>query len=115
MKWIPNPFVNKAGQPVFFMRKLFGFRGWSVRLHKFTQGDDEGCYHSHPAVAYRLILWGGYVEETPDGKWHNCNWLHVSKITPDFVHRIDHLHGKSSISLWIRGPITHQVQYGCVD
>lgn len=115
MKWKPNPFTNKAGETVFYIKNLIKFRGWTVRLHKFTKGDDPGCYHSHPAVAYRLILWGGYVEEEPSGVQRDWNMFDYGKIEPDFVHRIDHLHGKVSISLWVRGPITHQVKYGCVD
>jgi hypothetical protein len=118
MKWKANPYTRKDGSTTFFMRKLFSFRGWTVRLHKFTSPDDPGCFHSHPAVAYRLILWGGYVEERLDGeihKWRMWKPGQFGRVDPDLVHRIAHLPGKVSISLWIRGPITHKVQYGCVD
>lgn len=118
MTWKPNPFKNKAGETVFFMRNLFKFRGWTVRLHKFTHPDDPGCFHSHPAVAYRLILWGGYVEERLDGGLHTFHkWKpgQFGRVEPDLVHRIHALlNNKFSISLWIRGPITHDVKFGCI-
>lgn len=115
INWKPNPYTRKDGTTTFFMRKLIGFRGWSIRLHKFTDPDDVGCFHSHPAVAYRLILWGGYTEEQPDGTQRDWNVGDFGRVMPDFVHRIHKLHGKISVSLWIRGPITHKVKYGCVE
>lgn len=125
-RWKANPYTRKDGTTTFFMRKLLGFRGWTIRLHKFTDADDPGCFHSHPAKAWRLILWGGYVEEIyPVGYEENniSPWFafrtwkpgDFGYVAPDFVHRIDKLRGKVSISLWIRGPITHKVQYGCVE
>jgi hypothetical protein len=113
--WKPNPYTNKAGETTFHMRKLFKFRGWSIRLHKFTHADDPNCFHSHPAVAYRLILWGGYVEQTIDDQFITWKPFRFGKIEPDFAHRIHRLLKRESISLWIRGPITHKVNYGCVE
>lgn len=115
MKWKPNPYTRKDGSTTFFMRKLLSFRGWSIRLHKFTDADDPGCFHSHPSKAWRYILWGGYVEEHFSGYKMEWKPLDFGYVAPDFVHRIDSLRGKVSISLWIRGPITHKVQYGCTD
>lgn len=116
MKWITNPFTNKAGMSVFSIMNLVKFRGWTVRLHRFEHPDDPGCFHSHPAVAYRLILWGGYVEETPDGAHKSWRPLMLGRVDPDFVHRIHSLrNGRTSITLWVRGPITHKVLFGCVD
>lgn len=119
--WKANPYTNKAGETVFFMRNLFKFRGWTIRIHKFTHADDPGCFHSHPAVAYRLILWGGYVEERLEQRgneqvhvfrfWKPGQW---GKVPPELTHRIHVLIDGPSYSLWIRGPITHKVNYGCI-
>lgn len=51
------------GRPSMFIRTLFSFRGYKLDLHKFVRADDPTCFHTHPAKALRLILWGGYVEE----------------------------------------------------
>lgn len=114
-KWKANPFVNKAGESVFSILNLIKFRGWTVRVHRFDHADDAGCFHSHPAVAYRLILWGGYWEETIWGDLVEWRPGSFGKIVPDFEHRIHKLRKRSSYSLWIRGPITHKVKFGCVD
>jgi hypothetical protein len=121
MGWDRHQFnENNPTVPVFYIRTLFRFKGWTVRIHKFTAADASGCFHSHPARAWRLILWGGYREEILDFDEHKPiyeDWApgRFGWITPDFEHRIDKLHnGRSSYSLWIRGPITHKVKtQGC--
>jgi len=86
-----------------------------VDLHKFVRADDEGCFHTHPAWAVRIVLWGGYVEQicTLDGiAW--CYWRrpgHVGIVTPTLCHRVDEiLNGRASYSLWIRGPVCADVE-----
>lgn len=123
---------------VFDGFELFSIFGWTVGLHRFVGADAPGCFHSHLGVAYRLVLWGGYVEEvlrTPEMAWIARDDLsrmdynttveaftykrtffpgRFGKITHDFEHRIDRLLGKTSWSLWIRGPVTHEVNTrGC--
>lgn len=89
---------------------ILRFRGWTIRLHKFVAPDDWG-YHSHPAKALRLILWGGYVEEFPCGTrmtWRPGMW---GIVEPDLHHRVAELrNGRFSLSLWIRSPHTHEVK-----
>jgi hypothetical protein len=116
MKW--DYFIwnkHKPGDPVFAIKTLFRLNGWSFRIHKFYQADEPGCFHSHPAVAYRVILWGGYIEETEHGDKIAWRPGMFGKIVPNFVHRIHALrNGRSSVSLWIRGPITHDIETtGC--
>lgn len=103
------------GNPTFFYRDLFNFRGWRVSIHKFVATDAYDCYHSHPANAYRFVLWGGYDEEVyVDPDFTYLEWvrfLSFSKVTPDYIHRIHSLkNGKSSVSLWIRGPKTDEIK-----
>jgi hypothetical protein len=96
---------NFDGVPVFFIKRLVQGFGCVVQIHKFVKADAEGCFHSHPAWAFRLVLWGGYVEETGDGRW--CTWFpgRCGIVRPDFEHRIGGLrNGRSSFSLWLRGP-----------
>lgn len=103
------------GNPTFFYRDLFEFRGWRVSIHKFVTSDPYECFHSHPATAYRLVLWGGYEEEVwidKDNSYlERVGWLHFGKVAPNYIHRINRLlNGKSSVSLWIRSPKTHEIK-----
>lgn len=112
--WWDRWIGNLDGEPVYFQKRLasWTWRGnlWTLRLHKFVKADNPMCFHSHPAHAYRLILWGGYVEQVMftvlTYKQDFRRWLPgmFGYVAPDYVHRIDRLHGKASYSLWVHGP-----------
>jgi hypothetical protein len=106
---------NFDGIPVFFIRKIATFAGCAVQIHKFVKADAPGCFHSHPAWAVRIVLWGGYVEETPDGRWRTWFPGRIGIVSPAFEHRIGGLrNGRSSWSLWLRGPKVANVNVrGC--
>lgn len=96
---------NFDGVPVLFIKKIVRLFGCMVQLHKFVKADAVGCFHSHPAYAFRLVLWGGYAEETKDGRWRFWFPGRFGIVKPSFEHRIAGLrNGRSSLSLWIRGP-----------
>lgn len=112
------------GRPTFWLKRLLYLPVWRkagkwhgcrVDLHKFIAADDDGCFHSHPAYAIRIVLWGGYVEEIyEDGKWGLYKtWFPgmVGLVKPPFAHRIQGLvNGRASYSLWLRGPIVAPVK-----
>ena len=106
---------NFDGVPVFFVKKLVQRFGCAVQIHKFVKPDAEGCFHPHPAWAIRIVLWGGYVEETRDGRWRTFFPGRIGIIRPEFMHRIGGLrNGRSSWSLWLRGPKVRKiVTEGC--
>lgn len=102
------------GRPTFYSKALAALFGWRVSLHKFVSADAAECLHSHPAIAFRIVLWGGYEEEvltTENQSYlHVCRAGHMSKVRPDMIHRIHRiLNSRASYSLWIRGPKTHQI------
>ena len=41
--------------------------GGHIDVHKIIAIDDPRLFHTHPAYAIRLILWGGYYEELEGG------------------------------------------------
>jgi hypothetical protein len=53
------------------------------------------------------VIWGGYVEQLGDGM--------AGIVSPQLEHRIDALlNGRSSWSLWIRGPKVRPINIrGC--
>lgn len=75
-----------------------------IDLHKMVGKDGEGQFHSHPAWALRIVLFGGYIEELQDGRHKVWGPGMIGIVSPDKVHRIAGLiNGKFSFSLWIRG------------
>jgi len=117
--------VDLFDRPLFGIKHLFHFRGWRVDLHVFIHADLPDCFHTHPANAIRIILWGGYQEEYWDWqrregevvlrymprlfKWWKPGI--IGRVRPDFCHRISSLrNGKKSVSLWLRAPRTQEIR-----
>ena len=104
------------GRPVMYIKRLLRIGGWRLDLHKFVRADDEGCFHTHPAYALRVVLWGGYEEEVEIGTsaltYHRF-WgpLNFGIVQPTYCHRVSKvLNGVSSYSLWLRAPAWYDVQ-----
>ena len=91
------------GRPVLWVKHLLCRAGRHIDLHKMIAADDPGCFHTHPAWAIRIVLWGGYVEEMEDGRWRLWWPGRIGLIAPRLSHRIAGLrNGRRSLSLWIR-------------
>lgn len=105
------------GRPVFYSRKLFEIFGVRFSIHKMVGPDDCGCFHTHPANAIRIVIWGGYEEQIfydfgSHIKLHieKCGVGTIGLVRPQFCHRIKKIsNNKSSYSLWIRFKKTAQV------
>lgn len=106
------------GNPTFFSKHLFTLFNWRFSIHKFVQADAPNCFHSHPAIAYRFILWGWYWEQLAFefDDYGNCigsyfykfrKWK-FGKVYPDTIHRIEKVK-VPTYTLWIRGPKTHEI------
>lgn len=132
------------GRPSMLIRRLLSLGRWRLDLHKFIRADDENCFHTHPAKAFRLILWGGYIEERkPSAAAFGYRLLGFSAddavkfirsegptlgddslrtfvmvkpawfdlVRPEYCHRIHALrNGRSSYSLWLRGPKVAEIE-----
>lgn len=93
------------GRPTLWIRHLLCGRGYHVDLHRMVGADDPACFHTHPATAFRLVLWGGYHEEMEDGRMRRWWPGRIGVVRPDLSHRIAGLmNGRASVSLWIRFP-----------
>lgn len=98
------------GRPTIYVKHLFCRRGWHIDLHKIVRDDDADCFHTHPAWAFRLILWGGYEEEIEGGFRRRWYPLQCGFVAPWLSHRINALARGFSLSLWIRAPKRYPVQ-----
>lgn len=89
-------------QPTIYIRNICTFGNWTLDWHVIVLPDADDAFHSHPGTAWRLIVWGGYVEELP-GRFYKW-WFpgRIGRVTPDYVHRVHHVN--RSYSLWLRGP-----------
>lgn len=97
---------------ILYIKHLVRWGGFQVNLHCITGADEAGCYHSHPAKAIRIILWGGYIEEIPDYRYSDFEYRspgYIGVMQPEFIHRIAYVDG-ASWTLWIRWPVTHKIK-----
>lgn len=120
-EWTKTMGNEKGGDPVFYSKTLWQQKsgGWHVDVHKFVQPDKEGCYHTHPAYAIRIITKGGYEEEVYEEdegglsfKTYKQTWKpgNVGLVAPNFCHRVNSiLNGVASHSIWIRGPVVAKI------
>ena len=75
--------------------------GPKVFLHLFHRSDVEPYFHDHPWPYWSLILWGGYHEETPQGRrWYGP--LSLLRRPAEWQHRVDVPEGQRCWTLlWI--------------
>jgi hypothetical protein len=103
IEWYDEWRGSLDGRPTLWVRRLVRSFGCCVDLHKMVAPDDDGCFHTHPAYAFRLILSGGYVEEMENKTLQI--WLPgmFGVVKPTLSHRIANLvNERVSYSLWIR-------------
>jgi hypothetical protein len=99
------------GRPAMWIKTLFDSLGCKLELHKFVRADDIDCFHTHPAYALRIILRGGYVEESECGTLIAWRAGDVGLVKPWTSHRVHALLcGRPAYTLWIRGPKIAAVQ-----
>lgn len=97
-------------QAALLIKDLLKIGQWKMSLHCFQTADEEACYHTHPAWAFRIVLWGGYTEELENGKRRWWFPLRFGFVAPSLSHRIHKLFFKKSYSLWIRGAKKHEIK-----
>lgn len=106
------------GRPAMYIKRLGKLFGCRADLHKFVRADDRECFHTHPAWAIRIVLWGGYMEEVRGDEdeygsyqvWKVGRWPgYIGIVRPSLCHRVDWLKTGVSYSLWLRGPIVADV------
>jgi hypothetical protein len=103
------------GRPSMYIKRLISFRGYRLDLHKMVRADDEGCFHTHPALAIRFVLWGGYVEQFPNMDTISWGVGAFGLVRPQLNHRIHRIKNNvSSFSLWLRWPKSDSIKItGC--
>jgi len=92
------------------IKKLIHFKGWKIKLHKFINADSANCFHTHEAWSFRIVLWGGYVEELENGKRRIWFPMRLGFVSPKLSHRVAKTIFNASYSLWITSPKTQDVK-----
>ena len=66
---------------LYFQRWLLDFYFFSIRLHKFSESDDDRAHHDHPWWFVTMILTSGYFNVTKDNDGaENREWIKPGSI-----------------------------------
>lgn len=107
-KLFPRKFViygceSRGDSHVPYMTRytLFACAWFSVKIHVFHRSDHD-TMHDHPWWFWSLILWNGYVEETPRG---SCKFrpLRLLWRPAHTIHRVV-LDRGTAVTLVVTGP-----------
>lgn len=103
---------NKS-KPYMTRYTLFECKYFQVCLHHFFHSDWTDDFHDHPWPFVSLILWRGYIEETPDGKRRRRlpGMILFRKATHQ--HRVELINEKPAITLVLMGKRVRQWYFYC--
>ena len=93
-------------QPYLTRYTLIERKNWQLCLHVFHRSDADE-HHDHPWNFISLILWRGYVEETPVGKKRKYPGMVLFRKAAH-RHRVELVNGKKAVSLVLMGKRTRQ-------
>lgn len=85
---------------------------FNVYLHDLRQSDDDRAFHDHPWPNTSVILFGGYIEHTPDGVFARKAGDVVQRRARD-LHRLEVTPGERAISLFVTGMVEREWGFRC--
>jgi len=86
--------------------------GCNVYLHEIMRSDDDRALHDHPWDNTSHILFGGYIEHTPDGQFMRQAGDVIQR-PATALHRLEALPGINCVSLFITGPKIRDWGFQC--
>lgn len=86
--------------------------GCNVYLHEILHSDDDRALHDHPWDNTSHLLFGSYIEHTPDGAFKREAGDIVTRKATD-AHRLEVIPGMEAISLFMTGPKLREWGFHC--
>lgn len=86
--------------------------GCNVYLHEINRSDDDRALHDHPWANTSMLLFGSYIEHTPDGRFVRTAGDVVTR-EAEASHRLEVIPGETAISLFITGPKVRDWGFHC--
>lgn len=86
---------------------------WSnVYLHDIRKSDDDRALHDHPWPNTSFLIFGSYIEHTPDGSFIRRTGDVVMR-PAEALHRLEVIPGERAISLFVTGPKQREWGFAC--
>jgi hypothetical protein len=84
----------------------------NVYLHDIRKSDDDRAMHDHPWANTSYLIFGSYLEHTPQGTFVRTAGDVVER-PANALHRLDVIPGERAISLFITGPKVREWGFAC--
>ena len=110
-----------AGRPPDFVIGDDYLRRWWViprnnfanqYLHDIRRSDDDRAFHDHPWHNTSFLIFGSYIEHTPDGRFVR-EAGDVIERPAHALHRLELIPGERAISLFSTGPKVREWGFDC--
>lgn len=92
--------ISFNGSPYLYRYRLWSSKSLGIYLHCIVREDSDRNLHDHPFAFNTLILWGGYYEHTPIGRFWRRPGTVLHRDATD-LHRIELT--RPAWTLFIRG------------
>lgn len=91
-----------------YMRRWRFIVPWKcLRVHHILRSDGDRHFHDHPMDFKSLVLWGGYVEHTPNAPPRVCRPGSIVRRRAEDLHYLKLL-GKSAWTILVTGPFRRE-------
>ena len=84
----------------------------NVYLHDIRKSDDDRALHDHPWPNTSVLLFGSYIEHTPEGTYVRKAG-EVVRRPAHALHRLELIPGERAISLFMTGPKEREWGFAC--
>lgn len=86
----------------------------NVYLHDIRHSDDDRAMHDHPWRNASYVIWGRYIEHTPEGTFFRQAGDYIEREAMA-LHRLELLPGENCISLFTTGPKVRDWGFQCPE
>lgn len=109
-----------AREPDFIIGDNYMRRWWviprnafcNVYLHDILHSDDDRAMHDHPWANTSFLLFGSYIEHTPDGVFTRVAGQVIERAA-EALHRLEVIPGQRAVSLFMTGPAVRDWGFAC--
>ena len=84
----------------------------NVYLHEIVKSDDDRAMHDHPWANVSYLLFGSYMEHTPEGVFERLAGDVIQR-PAHALHRLEVVPGQRCISLFTTGPKVREWGFQC--
>jgi len=84
----------------------------NIYLHDILHSDDDRAFHDHPWDNTSFLIYGSYIEHTPEGVFTRRAGDVISR-PATALHRLEVIPGQRAISLFSTGPTIREWGFAC--